>query len=133
MNKQLTISFQVTAWEEEHKDETTENPTLSRIKVKKSFDSEAFKGESVGELLMCASKNGAAGYTVMDRFHVEIENRQGSFVAVHGGMTDEMKASGKIVPGSGTDELEGIGGTLEFKSDEKGKAIIFDYSFEDVN
>ncbi len=133
MNKQITIPFQVTAWEEENKDETTENPTLSRIKVKKSFDSEEFKGESVGELLMCASKDGAAGYTVMDRFHVEVENRKGSFVAVHGGMTDEMKASGKIVPGSGTDELKGISGTLEFKSGENGKTIIFDYLLEDVN
>ena len=130
MSKQLTIPFQVTAWDEENKDETTENPTLSRIKIKKSFDGEEFKGESVGELLMCASADGAAGYTVMDRFFVEIENQTGSFVAVHGGMTDEMKASGKIVPGSGTGGLKGISGTLEFKSEESGKTIIFDYSFE---
>lgn len=40
-----------------------------------------------------------------------------------------MKAAGGIVPGSGKDELEGIGGTLEFKSDEDGKAIILEYSF----
>ena len=130
MNKQITIPFQVTAWEEENKDETTENPTLSRIKVKKSFDGEEFRGESVGELLMCASSEGAAGYTVMDRFFVEIENRKGSFVAIHGGMTDDMKAGGKIVPGSGTEGLKGISGTLEFKSDESGKTIIFDYSLE---
>lgn len=52
-------------------------------------------------------------------------------VAIHGGMTDEMKAVGKIVPGSGTDELKGIGGTLEFKSDENGKTIILDYLLED--
>lgn len=129
MNKQVIIPFQVTAWETQTTDETTENPTLSRITVKKSFDGEV-RGESVGELLMCASADGAAGYTIMDRFTVEIENRKGSFVAIHGGMTDEMKASGKIVPGSGTDDLEGISGTLEFKSDENGKRIILDYSLE---
>lgn len=130
MSKQVIIPFQVTTWEAENTDETTENPTLSRVTVKKSFDGEV-KGESVGELLMCASQDGAAGYTIMDRFFVEIEGRKGSFVAIHGGMTDEMKASGKIVPNSGTDDLKGISGTLEFKSDDNGKSIILDYMLED--
>lgn len=130
MNKQITIPFQVTGWDAKNYDETTENPTLTRITVKKSFDGEV-KGESTGELLMCASNDGAAGYTIMDRFFVEIGNRTGSFVAIHGGMTDEMKASGKIVPGSGTGELAGISGTLEFKSDDDGKRIILDYAFAD--
>lgn len=129
MSKQVIIPFQVTTWEAENTDETTENPTLSRVTVKKSFDGEV-KGESVGELLMCASQDGAAGYTIMDRFFVEIEGRKGSFVAIHGGMTDEMKASGKIVPNSGTDDLKGISGTLEFKSDDNGKSIILDYMLE---
>lgn len=131
MNKQITIPFQVTAWEAAAYDETTKNPTLSRITVKKSFDGDEVKGESTGELLMCASETGAAGYTILDRFHVTLEGRTGSFVAIHGGMTDEMKATGKIVPGSGTEDLAGIAGTLEFKSDEQGKRIILDYSFGD--
>lgn len=126
MNKQITIHFQVTAWEAEKYDETTENPTLSRVTVKKSFDADEFKGESVGELLMCAAADGA-GYTILDRFFVEIEGRTGSFVAIHGGMTDEMKAIGRIVPNSGTGELKGISGTLEFKQDNDGKRIIFNY------
>jgi len=131
MSKQITIPFQVTTWDAKPYDETTENPTLSRILVKKSFDGEDFKGESIGELLMCASTEGSAGYTIMDRFFVEFAGRKGSFVAVHGGMTDEMKAVGKIVPGSGTEDLKAISGTLEFKSDESGKRIVLDYSFND--
>lgn len=131
MNKQIIISFQITAWDAATYDETTESPTLSRITVKKSFEIEEFKGESVGELLMCASTTGGVGYTILDRFFVEIEGRKGSFVAIHGGVTDEMRATGKIVPDSGTDELKGITGTLEFKSDESGKQIILDYSLED--
>lgn len=130
MNKKITIPFQVTTWEAEKTDEANEILTLSRIKVKKTFNADEMRGESVGELLMCASKDGAAGYTIMDRFFVTLDGRKGSFVAIHGGMTDEMKAVGKIVPGSGTDELKDLGGTLEFKSDEGGKSIIFDYSFE---
>jgi hypothetical protein len=130
MDKQITVLFRVTLWDAKPYDETSENPKLSRITVKKSFDGE-MKGESVGELLMCASIEGSAGYTILDRFFVEIDGRKGSFVVIHGGMTDEMKASGRIVPGSGTDELKGISGSLEFKSDADGKRIIFDYLLED--
>lgn len=130
MNKQITIPFQLTGWDAAPYDETTENPTLSRVVVKKNFDVDDFKGEAVGELLMCASADGSAGYTIMDRFFVEIEGRKGSFVAIHGATTDEMRAAGKIVPGSGTDELAGIAGTLEFQSDEAGKRIILDFTIE---
>lgn len=128
MSKQITIPFQVTGWDAVNYDETDDAPTLSRVMVKKSFDSDEFKGESVGTLLMCAAKSGAAGYTILDRFAVEISGRAGTFVAIHGGFTDDMKAQGRIVPDSGTGELAGISGRLEFKQDEGGKTIVFDYS-----
>lgn len=128
--KNITMPFVVTLWEATNYDESTFSPTLSEVAIKKSFDGE-MKGESVGKLLMCTSRDDSAGYTIMDRFFVEIEGRKGSFVAIHGGMTDEMKAEGKIVPGSGTDELEGIRGRIEFHSDENEKTISLDYSIED--
>ena len=126
--KNITMPFVVNGWDATNYDESTESPTLSEVIVKKTFDG-GMKGESVGKLLMCTSLEDSAGYTIMDRFFVEIDGRKGSFVAIHGGMTDEMKAEGKIVPGSGTDELEGITGTIEFKSDENTKTIILDYEF----
>ncbi|MCB1025728.1 MAG: DUF3224 domain-containing protein [Acidobacteria bacterium] len=125
--KNIAIPFIVSGWDAAAYDESTPSPTLSEVTVKKTFDSDEFKGDSVGKLLMCSSLDDSAGYTIMDRFFVEIDGRKGSFVAIHGGMTDEMKASGKIVPGSGTDELEGIHGTIEFKSDETTKTIILNY------
>jgi hypothetical protein len=124
--KNITIPFVVTLWEAETYDDSTPSPTLSEVTVKKTFDGE-MKGESIGKLLMCSSLDDSAGYTIMDRFFVEIEGRTGSFVAIHGGMTDEMLATGKIVPGSGTDELEDISGTIEFKSDDDSKMIILEY------
>lgn len=126
--KNISVPFEVTLWEAENYDETTFDPTLSEVTVKKFFDCDEMRGESVGKLLMCTSRDDSAGYTIMDRFLVEIEGRKGSFVAIHGGMTDDLKAEGKIVPGSGTDQLKGIRGTLEFKSDENGKIIILEYT-----
>ncbi len=130
MNKQITIPFQLTGWDAVPYDETTENPTLSRITVKKTFDGE-LKGESKGELLMCSSTDGSAGYTIMDRVSGELCGRRGSFVMTHGGTTDVMRAGGKIVPGSGTEELRGISGTVEFRSNENGKSIILDFALPD--
>ncbi len=124
------MPFFVASWEAETYDESTPSPTLSEVTVEKTFNGE-MKGESVGKLLMCSSLDDSAGYTIMDRFFVEIEGRKGSFVVIHGGMTDEMLAKGKIVPGSGTDELEHITGTIEFKSDANSKTIILDYELRD--
>ncbi len=128
--KKITMPFVVTSWEAKTYDDSTPSPTLSEVTVKKTFDSDEMKGESIGKLLMCSSLEDSAGYTIMDRFFVEIDGRKGSFVAIHGGMTDEMKAEGKIVPGSGTEELEDIRGSIEFKSDEEGKTIILDYELK---
>ncbi len=133
MNKQVTIPFQVTGWDETPYDETPDSPTLSRVDVKKIFDGE-LKGESAAQLLMCASEDGSAGYTVMERVEGCLCGRAGSFVMIHGGThtpQETSRALGFIMPNSGTGELEGISGTVEFKTDEKGKNIILDFVLED--
>ncbi|MBA3335199.1 MAG: DUF3224 domain-containing protein [Acidobacteria bacterium] len=135
MNKQITVPFQVTLWDLKPFDETPDNPTLSRGTVKKTFDGE-FKGESVGEILMYSAVNGSAGYTIMDKVSGELRGRAGSFVIMHGAThtpEETSRAGGIIAPNSGTGELRGISGTVEFKSDENGKSIILDFAFADEN
>ena len=133
MNKQITIPFKVTVWDLKPYDETTDHPALSRGTVKKSFDGE-MEGESEGEILMYTAVDGSAAYTVLDKFSAAIGGRRGTFVAMHGAThspKETSRALGTILHGSGTGELTGIGGTIEFVSDENGKNIILDYSFED--
>ncbi len=135
MNEQMTIPFQVTGWDAVPYDEKPDSPTLSRVTVKKTFDGE-LKGESTAQLLMCLSADGSAGYTVMERVVGELGGRTGSFVMIHGGIhtpAETSRATGIIMPNYGTDELRGISGTVEFKSDENGKNIILDFGFEDEN
>ena len=132
MNKQITIPFQVTGWDATPYDEKPGSPTLSRVAVKKTFDCE-LKGESAAQLLMCASEDGSAGYTVMEHVVGELCGRKGSFVMIHGGThtpAETSRALGFIIPNSGTGELEGISGTVEFKSEANGKNIILDFAFE---
>ena len=135
MNKQITIPFQVTEWDAQNYDEMPDAPTLSRVTVKKTFDGE-LKGESTAQLLMCSSEDGSAGYTVMERVVGELEGRKGSFVMIHGGThtpAETNRALGFIMPNSGTAQLKGITGTVEFISDENGKNIILDFAFADEN
>ncbi len=136
MNKQLTSPFQVTGWDAENYDEMKDAMTLSRVAVKKSFDG-PLRGESTAQLLMCAVADGsAAGYTVMERVLGELDGRRGTFVIIHGGThTPEgtSRALGYIMPHSGTGELRGINGSVEFKSDERGKTITLDFSFANEN
>ncbi len=51
---------------------------------------------------MCASTEGAAGFTIMNRFFVEIEEREGSFVAIHGGNDRRDENVGQNCAGFGT-------------------------------
>ena len=121
MNKQITIPFQVTLWDLKPFDETADAPTLLRGIVKKTFD---------GEL------KGSAGYTVMDKVSGELCGRTGTFIMMHGAThtpAETSRAGGIIAPNSGTGELKGINGTVEFKSDENGKNIILDFSLKDEN
>jgi len=130
MNKQITVPFQVTLWDLKPFDETPGNLTLSRGTVKKSFEGD-FKGESTGEILMYSAEDGSAGYTIMDKVSGELNGRAGTFVLIHGGThtpQETSRALGIIAPNSGTGELRGIGGTIEFKSNENGKSILLDYT-----
>lgn len=136
MKKQITIPFQVTLWDLKSYDETPDSPTLSRGTVKKSFDGIEASGESTGEILMYSAADGSAAYTVLDKFTVELDGRKGTFVVVHGAThspRETSRAVGTIAPNSGTGELAGISGTIEFKSDETGKNIILDFTLEDAN
>ncbi len=133
MSRKITTPFQVTGWDAVPYDEIPDSPTLSRVTVKKTFDGE-LKGESTAELLMCSSEDGSAGYTVLERVVGELSGRKGSFVMIHGGIhtpDETSRATGIIMPNSGTDELKRISGSVEFKADETGKNIILDFDFAD--
>ena len=133
MSRQITIPFQVTVWDLKAFDEAEGAPTLSRGTVKKSFDTNDCKGESAGEILMYSNAaDGSAAYTVLDKFTIELDGRKGSFVAIHGAThspKETSRAIGTILHGSGTEDLRGIGGTIEFTQNETGKNIILEYGF----
>ncbi len=112
-------------------DEPGEGPKLSRANVTKTFQGEV-AGTSTAELLMCQATNGSAGYIAQECVEGRVGDRSGSFVIQHGGIRTAggQKVFGHVGPGSGTGELHGLRGEVEYRHDEQGAAFTLDYDFE---
>ncbi|MBV9443079.1 MAG: DUF3224 domain-containing protein [Acidobacteriaceae bacterium] len=90
---------------------------ISRFSLEKQFRG-GLEGVSKGEMMTAGDpKLRAAGYVAMELVTGKLETRNGSFALQHLGTMDGngRKLSVVIVPGSGTGELKGIQGTLQFE------------------
>ena len=66
----------------------------------------------------------------MERFHGDLDGRAGSFVMQHTATADAESsvASVTVVPGTGTNELDGLSGRLVITRHENGShSYTFDY------
>jgi len=132
MNTRIQSDFKITAWEPNPYDEPEKGPKLSRIDVKKTFWGEV-EAESTAVLLMCQAKDGSSGYVATERVVGRIGDRSGSFVLQHGGAIADGQVSdvfGYVVPGSGTDELQGLRGQCTWHHDEHGATFTLDYEIK---
>ena len=78
---------------------------------------------------MCGRADGVGGYIAQERIDGTIGGRAGSFVLHHGGTRSGGAETrfGYIVPGSGTGELSGISGKIEYHQDAHGATLTVDY------
>jgi len=137
MSIQAKSSFKVTRWEDAPYDEPKNRATLSRATIEKKFTGD-LNASSTAEALMCvvdkADFSAGAGYIASERIEGELLGRKGSFVLQHGGLSGgglPEQTYGHIVPGSGTDELDGIGGTALISRDaEGGHWITIDFDLD---
>ena len=126
-----TSEFEITAWQDTAYPDHADGSKLSRATVKKSFKGE-FEGTSTAEVLIHASQEGTQSYIAWEQIEGRIGDRRGSFIVQHGGIRHQggQKAFGHVVPGSGTNELQGLRGLAEYSHDEKGATLTLDYYFE---
>ena len=109
-------------------------PGAGRMTIDKVFHGD-LEASSVGEMLSAGDPaKGEAGYVALERVEGTLEGKQGSFFLQHNGTMDtgnnELKV--KIVPGSGTDTLAGICGTVEIAIDSTGShSYTLEYSLPD--
>ena len=94
----------------------------------------AFRGDleatSKGTMLAVQTgEKGSAGYVALERVTGALRGRRGSFVLQHSGTMDRGTPSLVItvVPGSGTDELTGLRGTMSIIVADGKHAYDFEY------
>lgn len=73
--------------------------------------------------------SGPAAYYAVEEFEGAVDGKSGAFTLLHEGSMsgDEQSLSVKVMPGSGTGELESLSGTLEIIQDGGEHRYIFNY------
>ncbi|HMK21762.1 MAG TPA: DUF3224 domain-containing protein [Terriglobales bacterium] len=104
--------------------------TLGRMLIDKQFHGD-LEGTSKGEMLtVSTSLKGSGVYVAVERVTGTLQGRKGSFALHHTGImtrgAPELRIT--VVPDSGTDELEGITGSLTINIDNGKHSYEFDYS-----
>ena len=103
---------------------------LGGMAIDKQFHGD-LEAISKGTMLTAVSdSNGAAAYVAMERVSGTLRGRSGSFVLMHNGtMTrDGQHLSVTVAPGSGTDQLAGLAGTMAITIVDKRHLYEFEYT-----
>jgi len=91
-----------------------EEPGIGRMLIDKKFHGE-LEADSKGQMLAhMTSVKGSAGYVAMEKVTGTLLGRKGSFVLQHSGTMNRGEATLvlTVVPDSGTEELEGLSGSM---------------------
>lgn len=111
-------------------EEGVEGGPWSRLSLDKQFHGD-LEAVSKGEMLAVssASVKGSAGYVAMERVSGTLHGRKGTFALLHRGVMTrgEPELGVTVVPDSGTDELEGLAGTMAIDV-SNGHAYDFEYT-----
>ena len=124
-----TSTFSLKRWDERPYDELEGAPKLTRASVVYGFEG-GLSGEGRLEYLMRYLSEGSALFVGFQRFVGRLGSREGTFIFRHGGRFAAGVASDTwtVVPGSGTGDLVGINGQVEFSAGHQEKyEVIFEY------
>jgi hypothetical protein len=124
-----TSTFSLKGWDERPYDEREGAPKLTRASVVYGFEGE-LSGEGRLEYLMTYLPDGTALFAGFQRFVGRVGSREGTFIFRHAGRFADGIASDiwTVVAGSGTGDLAGIRGQLEFSAGHQAKyEVIFEY------
>ena len=129
-----TGTFNVTIGKAEASD-IGKSAGIGRMTIDKVW-SGAIEGTSKGEMLSTSEANGAMAYVALEKMTVKVNGRSGTFVFTHGAtMLASDPVSGvlevKVVPSSGTGELQGLEGKLSITVDKSGHSYDFAYTLPD--
>ena len=111
-------------------DEATKATSIGRYSLDKHYRGD-LEGASAGEMLGAGNPaTGTAGYVAIEQITGKLHDRRGSFALQHFGTMSNgnFDLNVRVVPGSGTGELEGIAGTLTIIIEGGKHSYAFEYT-----
>jgi expansin (peptidoglycan-binding protein) len=116
------------------RDEATGATSIGRYSLDKAYRGD-LEAASAGEMLGAGNPaGGTAGYVAMEHVTGTLHERTGSFALQHFGSMQNGKfdLNVRVVPGSGTGELEGIAGDLTIIIESGKHSYSFEYTLPAV-
>jgi len=107
-----------------------ESPAIGRLLIDKQFHG-SIEATTKGQMLAFRSQvEGSAGYVAMEQVDGSLDGRKGTFVLQHSGTMDrgQLGLTLTVVPDSGTDELQGLAGSMAILIEDGKHSYTFDYS-----
>jgi CO dehydrogenase/acetyl-CoA synthase gamma subunit (corrinoid Fe-S protein) len=124
----------VKTYEPKPYEERKDGPDLVEIHVSETFSGD-IEGDGVVRFLQAVREDGSASFVGIERVSGQIGERKGSFLLQDAGtlVNNIVKGEWFVIPGSGTDELEGLRGDGGFTALVGEQAsITLDYWFEET-
>ncbi|MGY1770286.1 DUF3224 domain-containing protein [Blastococcus sp. SYSU D00813] len=129
MGTVVRIPFEVTGWEPEPLELGEPRAVaFGRVTLRKTFTG-ALTGTSVVAMTSTTVGPDPAGYVAVELVTGTLEGRSGTVVLQHSGVVDgaDSRATGVVLPGTGTGGLTGLRGTVELTHEEAGAVLTPDY------
>lgn len=111
-------------------DNDSQNAAVGRLLIDKKFHGD-LEGVSQGQMLAAGTAvEGSAGYVALEQVSGALQGRVGTFVLQHSGMMSrgEPSLTVKVVPDSGTGQLEGLTGEMTIKIEGGHHSYEFQYT-----
>ena len=111
-------------------DDATGGAAIGRMAIDKQFQGE-LSGQSYGQMIAHGNPaSGSAGYVAMEQVTGAIGGKSGSFVLQHSATMNRgtPSLSLTVVPDSGTEELQGLAGSMQIIIENKQHFYDFDYT-----
>jgi hypothetical protein len=92
------------------------------------------EGVSHAEMLYSGDPSGYGSYVAIEKISGSLKGRTGSFVLMHSGLMNDGKPEHwvvRVVPGSGTDQLQGLAGTMAIIISNGKHSYDFSYTLPD--
>jgi hypothetical protein len=115
-------------------DDSTAGTAIGRFVLDKQYHGD-LEGTAKGIMLAFGNPAlGSAGYVAIEQIAGTLQGRSGSFALQHSGQMQPgvFELDVRVVPGSGTDQLAGIGGSVTFTNASGIHSYKIDYALPDA-